>query len=239
MTTNFDFLKKIDKNLFDIINEAEKLYRDEYFEQCMTQSRRFGENVCKKVLGKNRTIEETFDDMLATLKDKGNGSEQEKEFIDDLYYLKKHGNESTHSAHVKKDGMEALECLQRAFEVAINYAVYNRGGNSDILELRYDTELLVTGKKSKKSLSERYSEEKAKTKKKSGRKASAKKPITVFPLSFKAEKPQKPVKKKSNKQYYTTTSKKRKKGIPVFWIIVGVTMAVSLFIIFAMFLITL
>ena len=35
MATNFDFLKKVDTNLFEIISEAEKLYRDEYFEQCM------------------------------------------------------------------------------------------------------------------------------------------------------------------------------------------------------------
>lgn len=102
MATNFDFLKSVDKNLFDIITEAEKLYRDEYFEQCMGQTRRFGEHVCKQVLGKKRTIENTFDQMLATLKDKGNGSEQEKEFVNDLYFLKKHGNESVHSAKVKK-----------------------------------------------------------------------------------------------------------------------------------------
>ena len=63
MATNFDFLKKVDTNLFEIISEAEKLYRDEYFEQCMGQTRRFGENVCKKVLGANRTTEKTFDDM--------------------------------------------------------------------------------------------------------------------------------------------------------------------------------
>ena len=48
MATNFDFLKSVDKNLFEIITEAEKLYRDEYFEQCMGQTRRFGEHVCKK-----------------------------------------------------------------------------------------------------------------------------------------------------------------------------------------------
>ncbi len=239
MATNFDFLKNIDINLFDIIVEAEKLYRDEYFEQCMTQSRRFGENVCKKVLGKNRTTEETFDEMLATLKDKGSGSEQEKEFIDDLYFLKKHGNESTHSARVKKDGMEALECLQRAFEVAINYAVYNKRGKADILELRYDTELLVTGKKSKKSLAERYGEEKAKAKKTIKKKDTGKKSITVFPLSFRNEKSQKTVKKKSDKQFYTTTSKTRKKKIPIFWIVVGITFFISLFIIFVMFLISL
>ena len=44
-----------------------------------------------------------------------------------LYFLKKHGNEATHSITVKQDGMEALECLQRAFEIAISYSVYNKG----------------------------------------------------------------------------------------------------------------
>lgn len=48
-----------------------------------------------------------------------------------------------------KDGIEALECLQRAFEVAINYCVYSNGAGSKLLKLKYDTELLVTGVKSK------------------------------------------------------------------------------------------
>lgn len=162
MTTNFDFLKKIDKNLYTIINEAEMLYRDEYFEQCMVQTRRFGEHICRNVLGSRRRTERTFDDMLATLKDNITGEEQEREFIDDLYFLKKHGNNSAHSVKVHKDGIEALECLQRAFEVAINYCVYSNGAGSKLLKLRYDTELLVTGVKSKKSLSDRYIEEKVK-----------------------------------------------------------------------------
>ena len=88
-------------------------------------------------------------------------------FIDDLYFLKKHGNNSAHSVKVHKDGIEALECLQRAFEVAINYCVYSNGAGSKLLKLRYDTELLVTGVKSKKSLSDRYIEEKSKSKPKS------------------------------------------------------------------------
>ena len=125
MVTNFDFLKRNDKDLFEIINDAEKLYRDEYFEQCMTQTRRFGEVVCKNVLGSRRTTEVSFDAMLATLKDCTLGSSEEaKEFVEDLYFLKKHGNNATHSITVKQDGMEALECLQRAFEVALNYCVY-------------------------------------------------------------------------------------------------------------------
>lgn len=214
MATNFNFLKNIDKNLFDIITEAEKLYRDEYFEQCMGQTRRFGEQVCKQVLGKNRTSENTFDQMLATLKDKGNGSEQEKEFVNDLYFLKKHGNESVHSAKVKKDGMEALECLQRAFEVGINYAVYNKKAKSTILKLRYDTELLVTGKKSKKTLSEKYLEEKAKEK------------------TF-TKRTTKPKAKTSTKQVSTMKTVSNKKGLPVYWILVGFSFIVSFIVILA------
>ena len=48
--SNFDFLKNVNKNIYEIITDAEKLYRDEYFEQCISQTRRFGEVVCKDVL---------------------------------------------------------------------------------------------------------------------------------------------------------------------------------------------
>lgn len=159
---NFEFLKSVDKNLYDIISDAEKLYRDEYFEQCIGQTRRFGENVCKNVLGNKRTTEKTFDDMLATLKDMA-GEEQEKEFIEDLYFLKREGNASVHGISVKKEGVVALECLQRAFEIAISFALYR--GNYDkklnLLKLRYDTGLLVTGEKTKQTLAEKYAEKKA------------------------------------------------------------------------------
>ncbi len=161
---NFEFLKTIDKNLYDIMSDAENLYRNEFFEQCIGQTRRFGEVVCKQVLGDSRTTEKTFDDMLATLKDKAISSIQEKEFIDDLYFLKREGNASVHATTVKKDGIVALECLQRAFEIALNYIVYYKKLNPNYLKLQYDTELLVTGKKSKKTLKEKYLEEKTKTK---------------------------------------------------------------------------
>ena len=211
MATNFDFLKTVDKNLFEIITEAEKLYRDEYFEQCMGQTRRFGEHVCKKVLGRNRTSENTFDEMLATLKDKSQGAEQEKEFINDLYFLKKHGNTSVHAEKVKKDGMAALECLQRAFEVGLNYAVYNKKAKPNLLKLRYDTELLVTGKKSKKTLSERYTEEKQKTFTRRKTKPAAKKTAL-------------------KKQVYTMESNADKQGISPFWVIVGVSLIIALLV---------
>ena len=216
MATNFDFLKKVDKNLYGIISEAEKLYRDEYFEQCMTQTRRFGEHVCKKVLGTNRTTENTFDDMLATLNDCSTGTENEKEFINDLYFLKKHGNSAVHSSSVKKDGMTALECLKRAFEIAISYSVFHRGASSGILRLHYDTELLVTGQRSGKTLSEKYTEEKAKTAVSYKPKISAKSRKTTS--------------KKSKKQSSVMVCKGPKTEISLYWILTGASFAVSMII---------
>ena len=211
MATNFDFLEKTDNNLYKIISEAEKLYRDEYFEQCMTQTRRFGENVCKNVLGGRRTTEVTFDAMLATLKDCTMGSSEEsKEFVEDLYFLKKHGNDATHSFTVKKDGMEALECLQRAFEIAVNYCVYTCGGDRTVLKKQFDTELLITGKKSRKTLSEKYTEAKSKAK------------------STKSSE------KKSKPQYCSVKSQSAKQKFPVFWFFVGVSAVISAFIILLM-----
>lgn len=229
MLTNFDFLKKVDKNLFEIVAEAEKLYRDEYFEQSMVQTRRFGEHVCKKVLGKNRTTEETFDEMLATLNDCSFGNIEEKEFINDLYFLKKHGNSAVHSGSVKKDGMEALECLKRAFEVAISYCIYNRKANPKIMRLSYDTELLVTGEKNKK-LSDRYKEAKEKAVKSSDfdepklKKSSATK-----------SKSTKTTKKKTTKKQSSVMVCKSKKSFPIFWILVGITFVISLLIFLVLF----
>lgn len=229
MPTNFDFLKKVDKNLFEIVAEAEKLYRDEYFEQSMVQTRRFGEHVCKKVLGKNRTTEETFDEMLATLNDCSFGNVEEKEFINDLYFLKKHGNSAVHSGSVKKNGMEALECLKRAFEVAISYCIYNRKANPKIMRLSYDTELLVTGEKNKK-LSDRYKEAKEKAVKSSDfdepklKKSSATK-----------SKSTKTTKKKTTKKQSSVMVCKSKKSFPIFWILVGITFVISLLIFLVLF----
>ena len=208
--TNFDYLKTIDKNLYEIIIDAERLYRGEFFEQCMGQTRRFGEHLCRKVLGSNRTNEVTFDEMLATLKDKSNHSEQEKEFIDDLYFLKKQGNLSVHSENVTKNATTALECLQRAFEAGINYSVFYQKEDSGILKLRYDTELLITGNQSKKSLSEKYIEAKDKATKSSKKKTTAKKT------------------QKPKPQVTSMNSVPIRTGISRFWIIVGIFMLVAL-----------
>lgn len=212
---NFDFLKPVNKNLHSLITEAEKLYRDEYFEQCITQTRRFAENLCKTVLGNRRTTEKTFDDMLATLKDKCSGAEQEKEFIDDLYFLKREGNSSTHSTSVKKDGIVALECLQRSFEIALNYTVHYKKSNPNYLKLRYDTELLVTGKKKRKSLAEKYKAQKE--------------------IENKKEKSQ--VKSKKINKSKKMTSQKEKK-ISLFWIFVGISAIVSVILTLTIFLLS-
>ena len=93
--------------------------------------------------------EKTFDDMLATLCDKSTGSEQEKEVIEDLYFIKKEGNNSAHTSGAKLPATTALDCLQRAFEVSINYAFSKNPKKIKLLKLEFDTELLITGEKTK------------------------------------------------------------------------------------------
>ena len=211
MVTNFQFLKKVNKNLFEIISEAEKLYRDEYFEQCMTQTRRFGEQICKEMLIENNKQTGSFDEMLATLKDNSTGSIQEKEFIDDLYFLKKNGNQSVHSGKVKKDAMTALECLKRSFEIAINYSVYNLGASANILKLNYDVELLITEKKSKPSLKEKYEAEKKRQ------------------SDYKLDKTSKRQDDNNNKSQKRVQKKEIK--LSLFWKIIGILSCISIFII--------
>lgn len=213
MVTNFDFLKSADKNLYEIISDAEMLYRDEYYEQCVTQTRKFAENVCKKTLGDLRTTEETFDQMLATLKDNSNGSQEEKEFIEDLYFLKKCGNQAVHSNSTKQNGLNALECLQRAFEVGLNYAVYIKKLNKDVLNLHFDIELLATGRKNK-TLAKQY--------------AKAKQNLEVKNKTNSNPK----ITKKINKTQATSmNSTPRPQKITPYWIVVGIFSILAFFII--------
>lgn len=173
--SNFEFLKQINKDLFKIAAEAEELFRDEYFEQSITQTRRLGENLCRLIMGSNAGVDDTFDNMLATLKDTPHPSEIEKEFIDDLYFIKKAGNASVHSLQVKKDAdiaKDALECLERSFEACLNFAVYKCNASDDLLNLVFDEEMLMTGKKSKSAtLQERYTAERKKQLAKNSEKA--------------------------------------------------------------------
>ncbi len=164
MASNFDFLKNVDKKLFELIETAEQLYRDEYFDQCIVQTRKFAENICKKLLGEKKTTEKTFDEMLATLCDKSTGSQQEKEIIEDLYFIKREGNKSAHNTNQALPASTALECLQRAFEVGINFAFSRNPNKTKLLKLEFDIELLITGEKTKKTLKEKYLDAKEKNK---------------------------------------------------------------------------
>lgn len=170
--SNFLFLKKNNENLFNIISEAEKLFRDEYFEQTMIQTRRFAENTCKDLLQGKVLPDETFDSMINRIKDKSFGNMRMQELSNDLYFLKKHGNNSAHSSVAVKNGKIALECLERAFEIAIFYSNIKYGYNKKLDKEVFSEELLMTGKKTgKKSspilLTEKYSNELKKSRAKS------------------------------------------------------------------------
>ena len=158
--SNFSFLEKIDSDLYKIISDAENLYRDEYFEQSIIQIRRFAENVCKNLLADRYIPDSTFDECLSTLQDLYTKNIRQRELINDLYFLKSQGNAYAHGSKVKQDGNIALDCIKRAFEVAINYAVMN-GGNKKIEKLEFSEETLVMGdKKTKGKLKEKYLEKK-------------------------------------------------------------------------------
>ena len=154
--SNFDFLEDIDSDLCKLIKDAEKLYRDEYFEQSIVQTRRYAENVCRSLLGDRRIPDSSFDECLATLNDLFTKNIRQREMISDLYFLKAQGNASAHGKKVKQDGSIALDCIKRAFELGINYALMS-GGNKSIEKLEFSEDVLVLGEKKKKGkLKEKY-----------------------------------------------------------------------------------
>jgi len=163
--SNFEFLKSVDTDLFKIISDAEKLYRDEYFEQCVIQTRRFAENVCRNLLGERVIPESTFDECLSTLQDIYTKNIKQRELINDLYFLKSQGNISAHGKQVNQDGNIALDCIKRAFEMSINFALF-KGAPSNIEKLEFSEDKLILGEKKKKSaLKEKYIAKKKSAKK--------------------------------------------------------------------------
>ena len=142
MADNFDFLKDIDGDLFNSITDSQKLFRDEYFNQCAVKLRVFAEKMAKKILG-SQSEGMTFDDTLNCLKDKIK-SPSEQEFIDDLFFIKKQGNKCAHGEDVAVS--DALEAVKRAFEASINYA-YSKTKDDEIRKLEFDHTLLITGKR--------------------------------------------------------------------------------------------
>lgn len=180
--SNFLFLKKNNENLFNIISEAENLFRDEYFEQSVVQVRRFAENLCRDLLKDKVLTDDTFDSMINKIKDQSFGNTRMKEFADDLYFLKKHGNNSAHSSSASKReqvGKVALECLERAYEISIFYSSVKFGYNKKLDKTVFSEELLMTGKKtdkksSPKLLKEKYVDELKQTRAKSSNTKTAK-----------------------------------------------------------------
>lgn len=166
--SNFLFLKKNNENLFNIISEAEKLFRDEYFEQSIVQIRRFAENICRDLLQDKLIPDETFDSMINRIKDNSFGNMRMKEFTEDLFFLKKHGNISAHSSTANKDGKIALECLERSYEISVFYSNLKYGYNNKLDKSVFSEEILMTGKQSSSNLlKEKYSTELEKTRKNS------------------------------------------------------------------------
>lgn len=177
--SNFLFLKKKNENLFNIIAEAEKLFRDEYFEQAVIQTRRFAENLCKDLLRGKVVPDETFDSMINRLKDHSFENMRMSEFTEDLYFLKKHGNNSAHSSVATKDGKIALECLERAYEISILYFHAKYGYHKRLDKSVFSEEVLMTGKvSSSDSLKEKYSTELKKSREKTTKTKTPKTPIT-------------------------------------------------------------
>lgn len=146
MSSNFDFLQKVDNEIFNLAKTAEKLFRDEYFEQCITQTRKLAERIIRNVLGNSATVEDSFDDMLYKLKTVSKNTMREQEFMSDMYFLKKQGNLATHGEKIENSGEVALDCLEHAFEACINFA-YSKTNDDTLNRLIFDEKLLILGEK--------------------------------------------------------------------------------------------
>lgn len=158
--SNFLFLKKNNEKLYNIIIEAECLFRDQYFEQCMVQIRRFAENLCRDLMENKVLPEDNFDTMIEKIKDNSFDNIRMQELAQDLYFIKKQGNTSAHSSNATKDGELALDCLERAYEIAIFYHNTKFGYDKKLDKTVFSEELLMTGKKtSKKELKAIYADE--------------------------------------------------------------------------------
>lgn len=140
MASNFDFLEDIDRELYSNIEDAQKLFRDEYFNQSMVQIRIFAEKMAKKILNSPDNL--TFDDTLNCLKDKIK-TDKEREFIDDLFFIKREGNKCAHGEDAS--AITVLEAIKRAYEAAVNYAGA-KTKSTKFNKLNFDETLLITTK---------------------------------------------------------------------------------------------
>lgn len=236
--SNFSFLKKNDTNLFNIISEAENLFRDEYFEQSMVQTRRYGENLCKELLKEKVLPDDTFDTMINKIKDNSFQNIRMKELYEDLYFLKKHSNSSAHSSSLNKKeeaGKIALECLERAYEIAIFYSNIKYGYDKKLDKTVFSEELLMTGKKTAKKsspiLKEKYEKELEKNRTKAIKTVTTKK-VSKSVSNATSKSTPKTTQKLTPKPKKKQTSKKKKKnnGKKVFLVLATIVIALASFL---------
>ena len=223
MASNFDFLKNIDDELYFDIEEAQKLFRDEYFNQAMVQIRIFAEKLSKKILNSPDNL--TFDDTLNCLKDKMKTT-REREFVEDLFFIKREGNKCAHGEDAS--AIVVLEAIKRAFEASINYA-NGKEKTSKYDKLNFDETMLITTKPLKSnSIVEKYVELAQKQKeellnlkqakfdsqveKKEDKATKVKKPLSPEKqrVKEKIKKAKKNLKQNINKTYTKKNSKKSK-----------------------------
>lgn len=239
---NFEFLEKVNPCIANLANTAEKLFRDEYYDQCIAQTRKMAETMTRNVLGSQAEEDDTFDDMIYKLKTISNNNFREQEFISDMYFLKKHGNVAVHSENSANSGKLALECLEHAFEASVNYA-YAITHSDKINRLIFDEKLLVLGEKNT-SLQEEYLkrlDERAEVNQKNGEQEDFSEEKTNEKITQKtADIPLKP--KKSQPKPKKINEKEEKVSNPLFSNLFKKALIVStfimLFILFGLFVIS-
>lgn len=234
---NFEFLEKINPCLANLADTAEKLFRDEYYDQCIAQTRKMAETMTKNVLGSQAEEDDTFDDMIYKLKTISNNNFREQEFISDMYFLKKQGNIAVHSENSANSGKLALECLEHAFEASVNYA-YAITHSDKINRLIFDEKLLVLGEKNT-SLQEEYLkklDEKSEIEQEKQQEKNEKNTSNSSESPFKSEKTQ--IKSKKTKEKFLSENKNNQLFANFFKKILIISTALMLFILVGLFVIS-
>nr|WP_312040262.1 Eco57I restriction-modification methylase domain-containing protein [Leuconostoc lactis] len=125
MKSNFEFLT-IDTDtqiLYSKAAEAEKLYTDAYYDSALVSIRAVAENVTKMVVDfeyikmQDRA---TFDNYLREIR---NNKIAPDIIVQDLYDIKKYGNDAAHSSTSTHSKSETLVALEKMFEILVWFNV--------------------------------------------------------------------------------------------------------------------
>lgn len=123
--SNFEFLT-IDTDtqiLYSKAAEAEKLYTDAYYDSALVSIRAVAENVTKMVVDfeyikmQDRA---TFDNYLREIR---NNKIAPDIIVQDLYDIKKYGNDAAHSSTSTHSKSETLVALEKMFEILVWFNV--------------------------------------------------------------------------------------------------------------------